>query len=138
MASTVQQLREAVAAKLEAAIDGASVHAYVDVYVTPAVLVIPSQVEYDNTFGRGGDEWLFTVRALARGLDRSSQMFLDELASPIGTRSVKRILEADQTLGGTANAVHVRSMQEYQEYAFDGRAAVVGCEFTVFIEADGE
>lgn len=135
---TVKQLRLALAGKLEPALTGVNVHAYVDTYVPPVVFVYPRSVDYDNTMSRGGDEWEMVVRAVAQNLDRNGQEFLDELCDPSGARSVKTLLEADQTLDGLARGVLVGRMENYQEYVFEGRAASWGCEFVVLIEADGE
>lgn len=134
---TVAELRLALAGKLSPALPDAHVTAYVDTYVLPAVFVFPREAAYDKTMARGDDDWTFVVRALAQNLDRAGQEWLDELVSPSGSRSVKALLEADQTLDQLARGVRVQSMQDYQEYVFDGRAATYGCEFTVMVEAAG-
>lgn len=138
MAPTVQELREAVAGKLQPALQSSTnVHAYADTYSPPVVFVYPRSVDYDAQMARGGDEWELVVRAVAQNLDRNGQVFLDNLANPSGALSVKALLEADQTLDGLARGVRVVRMENYQEYVFEGRAATWGCEFVVFIEATG-
>ena len=134
---TVKDIRLALAGKLSPAITDAHVTAYVDTYVLPAVFVFPREAAYDKTMARGDDDWTFIIRALAQNLDRAGQEWLDELCDPAGDRSVKSLLEADQTLNSLARGIRVQSMQDYQEYVFDGRAATYGCEFTVMVEAAG-
>lgn len=138
-APTVTELRVALAAALEPALNGhGGVHAHADGgYVPPVVFVYPRSVDYDNAMARGGDEWELIVRALAQSLDRNGQEFLDGLIDPEGPRSVKALIETDQTLGGLSRGVRVVRMENYQEYVFEGRAPTFGCEFVVFIEADG-
>lgn len=74
----------------------------------PGIQILPGAVQYDQAFGRGLDEWTFTVQGfVALTSDIGSQVVLDAMSAPSGSGSVKAALEADKTLGGLVQSLHV-------------------------------
>jgi hypothetical protein len=83
--------------------------------IRPALEIYPTEVNYDQTFGRGLDQLLWTVRIIAAAtLDVPAQDQLDEYLSPSGSRSVKTLLETDRSLGGVVQNIHVTEISQYQ------------------------
>ncbi len=98
-------------------------------------------VEYDLAAARGYDKWMFTVRALvAKTSDIGSQVTLDNYLESSGGISVKEALEADTTLGGTVDALHVTHATGPRAIGVHSQPPNVyhGCEFTVEIYARGD
>jgi hypothetical protein len=60
--------------------------------------------------GRGLDEWTFVIQGfVSLNSDVGSQVLLDQMCAPSGSGSVKAALEADKTLGGVVQSLHVVS-----------------------------
>lgn len=91
-------------------IDDVQVNPYALAQPTPPGLqILPPGTEYDSSFHRGLDEWTFTVQGfVALTSDIGSQILLDEMCAPAGATSVKAALEADVTLGGSVQSLHVQ------------------------------
>lgn len=101
---------------------------------TPAMDVTPAGIVYDTAMARGMDDVTYTVRAIvALGLDEAAQQNLDSLLDldPSASLSMKNTLEADRTLGGIVQDLHVTEASEYRVYPVDQGSAVIGVEFTV-------
>lgn len=111
----------------------------------PAAHVYPTPVEYDETFQRGADEWTFTVQVFVSdaGGDEGAQLLLDNYIEPFGPRSVKEALEVTDTpdgrvsLGGVVHDLRVTRNEGYRLYVREGRAPVLGSEWTVEVSAPG-
>jgi hypothetical protein len=74
----------------------------------PGFQILPPGRAYD-TPAFGMDEWTFMIQCfVAFTSDIGSQMLLDEMIGD-GDGSMKTLLEADQTLGGLVQNVHVVS-----------------------------
>lgn len=138
-APTVAQLREGLAANLDA-IEDVQASAYMLSNPTPPTIeVVPDEVDYDAAMGRGDDTWRFVIRAyVGVASDKGAQLLLDELLAPSGTRSVKTVLEADETLGGVAEDLHVQTATGYRIYQRAGGPELLGCEWTVEVIAVGK
>lgn len=112
----------------------------------PAAHVYPTPVEFDETFGRGADEWTFTVQVFVddAGGDEGMQLLLDEYLEPSGPRSVKEAIEKPDTedgrvtLGGVVHDLRVTRCEGYRLYVREGRAPALGSEWTVEVSAPGE
>ncbi len=77
----------------------------------PVAVVMPGRIQYDTAFGRGSDEYSFTIMLIVgRVADRASQTTLDAYCESSGTRSVKAAIEGDRTLGGKALDCRVTEM----------------------------
>ena len=89
------------------------------------------EISYDIVMGRGADLYTFTVRCAVQRVDEiRGQALLDTLREPSGATSVKTVLEADETLGGLVDYVHVKAASADQVITV-GQLTYLGVEFTV-------
>lgn len=132
-------IRDAIADRLElvTATEFLTVHSTVPAaVVAPAAVVVPGNpfAEYHESMaGNGGSLTLFrfdVVAMLQAAAEPFVQADLDALVS--GAGSVPAVLEADQTLGGTADAVQVTQATRYGAVQFSD-TDFVGCTFNVEI-----
>jgi hypothetical protein len=101
-------VRDALAVKLEA-LTGVRVFSYVpDSVPVPAAVVGNVTVNFDDAQNRGLDQGTCDVLLIvSRMAERSAQDALDKWLNTVGVGSVKTIVEADQSLGGTVSAVRI-------------------------------
>lgn len=104
-------MRQAIAANL-ATISGLRVSYYIlDNPNPPVAVVAPPTIKYDQTFGRGLDEYSFQVIVLVtRADERIGQELIDTYCAPVGAGSVKAAIESDRTLGGLVADLRVTDM----------------------------
>jgi hypothetical protein len=131
-------LREALAANLDT-IPDVQASAYVMANPTPPMIqVLPAGIGYDRTMGRGHDDVTFTVQAIvALTLDVGSQKLLDRLCENAAPYSVKAAIEADKTLGGACQDLHVTEASGLQVVEVQTGGARLVVEWTVLILAGG-
>lgn len=133
--ATLTTIREALATALEA-VDGVNqVNAYPRADPSPpAIQVMPGAPfrEYDQTFGRGSDDWTLVIEVFVPGAagDIGSQKALDAIIEQI-----KGAVESDKTLGGTVDNARVTEATDYGQYVLANNTDVFGCKFTVEILA---
>lgn len=102
----------------------------------PMATIQPDAVTYDSVFGRGMQEYRFTVLVMVgRVAERSRQNELDEYISSTGGRSIKLAIESDKTLGGIAYDVRVSEMRLITSLPI-GDVNYLTAEFTVLCYAD--
>lgn len=141
MATTLAAIRKGLAANLAPLAPNCQVSAYVLANPTPpCVQLYPGgpagDIIYDLTFRRGLDMWPFTVEALVSlTADIGSQVNLDAMLDPSGPQSIKQLLEADQTLGGLVDNVHVVRFSGYRPVTLEGRGPLLAAEFHVEVLA---
>jgi hypothetical protein len=122
--------------------------ASLDMQVSPYVLTNPTPpcayvsrgaIEYDGAMGRSHDNWTFVVTVLVGFVhDIGAQMVLDGYAKSHGPTSIKTLIEADRTLGGTVIKAWVTDTSPERVYQLEGiQHAAVGAEWTVRAMADG-
>lgn len=136
--ASLADIRSGIAANL-AALDGVQVSAYLLANPTPPTCTVyPDEVVYDRAGARGLDVWSMKVQAFV-GVqsDLGAQQLLDEMLASSGTQSVKALVETDKTLGGVAHDTRVTGCSGYRIYPQDGRAAVLGAEWSVDVYATG-
>lgn len=103
----------------------------------PIAVVMPSLITYDTAFGRGSDEYEFTIMLIVgRAADRASQTTLDAYCESSGSRSVKAAVEADRSLGGKALDCRVTQMTSQGSLAI-GDVTYHTAEFNVSVIAAG-
>lgn len=143
--ASVKEIRTALAALLEAGLGSElTVTAYMTANpVPPCADLFPTPVEYDAAFGRGSDDWTFTVRVFVDAADDvSSQETLDEFLAPAGPKSVKAALEADPTLGGLlpdgSDSIRVVRAEGYRTYETAQHVLLLGCSWIVELNLPGE
>lgn len=132
------EVREGLAASL-GAISNLQASAYMLANPTlPAAEVLPGEIDYDKTFRRGMDGLEFTVRLMVGAAsDIGAQKKLDAFLAPSGASSVKAALEADPTLGGDIEDLHVTKCTGYRLFPRDGHGPALGAEWTVRVWAEG-
>jgi hypothetical protein len=103
----------------------------------PVAVVMPGRVNYDTAFGRGSDEYEFTIMLIVgRVADRASQTTLDTYCASSGNTSVKAAIEGDRTLGGKALDCRVTAMTNQGSLAI-GDITYHTAEFAVSVIAAG-
>lgn len=103
----------------------------------PAVVVVPAQIVYDQTMGRGEDLLSFTlVLLVAEGDSDLAQQQLDEYLAGSGTRSLLAAINADPTLGGVADWTKLRGVDSYGDIEYSGKQ-YVGARLPVEVSVDG-
>lgn len=132
--ATMAEIREGLAANLSS-IQDVQVSAYMlSAPTPPAMHIFPSEIEYDQAQQRGLDIVTMTVQAfVALGVDIAAQITLDELLAQSGVRSVKTAVEADSTLGGKVQDVHVTAATGYQPFPTKDGGAILACSWTVLV-----
>ncbi len=103
----------------------------------PVAIVMPGRITYDTAFGRGSDEYQFTIMLIVgRVADRASQTTLDGYCESSGNRSVKAAIEGDRSLGGKALDCRVTEMTNQGSLAI-GDVTYHTAEFSVTVIAAG-
>jgi hypothetical protein len=135
--TALTDLRTGLANRL-ATINGLRSSAYIpDNPQPPVAVVMPGRITYDQAFGRGSDEYQFTIMLIVgRVADRASQTTLDTYCESSGSRSVKAAIEADRSLGGKALDCRVTEMTNQGSLAI-GDVTYHTAEFSVTVIAAG-
>lgn len=103
----------------------------------PVAVVMPARITYDTAFGRGSDEYVFTITLIVgRVNDRTSQTNLDAYCASSGSASVKAAIEGERTLGGKALDCRVTEMTSQGSLAI-GDVTFHTAEFSVVVVAAG-
>lgn len=103
----------------------------------PTAIVGEIKVVFDKTFGRGTDELEAKVRVYASRADVDAGIdLLDGFLDGSGPTSVKAAIEADRTLGGSADTLRVEEADAYGAYDVGG-TTYLGVEFTIRIWTKG-
>lgn len=134
--ATIEQIRKGIAANIKAAMpDDVQISAYVLAQPTPPTIhVMPSRIDYDQAMHSGMQNAIFTVQMVVGAVgDIAAQMRLDRYIMAGGTTSVKAAIESDPTLGGIVDDLQVTDCTGYQTIAFDGRAPLLGCTWSLWV-----
>lgn len=131
-------VREALAANLNR-INGLDVSPLMLANPTPpAAHVYPATVDYDVSFGRGGDMQTLTIQVLAGlVLESAAQQTLDQYLAGSGPFSVKEAAESDPQLGGACDDLEVTGSSGYRELQVEGQPNRLVCEWTVVVYGPG-
>lgn len=131
--ATISELRTGLANNL-ATINGLRTAATIPEDPKPPVAIVtPVSVQYDTSFGRGSDEFQFSVVVLASRIDaRSAQDTLDAYCSSTGSLSIKAAIESDKTLGGKAFSLRVTDLRSYSSTTV-GDITYLAAEFAVTV-----
>lgn len=131
--SSVVDLRDGIANRLSTVKGLRFSPTFLDAPRPPVAMVLPDRIEYDLNGSRGADTFYFTVSLLVgRADDRAAQRNIDEFV--VGPNSVKAAIEADRTLGGTADTCRVTEMRNYGQVSI-GDVVYLGVEFEVEVVA---
>jgi hypothetical protein len=135
--TALTDLRTGLANRL-ATITGLRSSAYIpDNPQPPVAVVMPGRITYDTAFGRGSDEYQFTIMLIVgRVADRASQTTLDGYCESSGNRSVKAAIEGDRSLGGKALDCRVTEMTNQGSLSI-GDVTYHTAEFSVTVIAAG-
>jgi hypothetical protein len=135
--TTLTSLRQGISTNL-ATIPGLRALPYIpDNPQPPVAIVMPGRITYDTAFGRGSDEYQFTVMVIVgRVADRNSQTTLDAYCASSGSASIKAAIERDRYLGGSAFDCRVTEMTNQSPLAI-GDVIYHTAEFSVTVIAAG-
>lgn len=98
----------------------------------PSAHVMRGDVLYDQAMQGGTHVWTMRVQAfVALTTDQGAQALLDQFLAPDGSYSVKAAIEADTSLGGIVQDLHVTAANGEQQYVRDQGGPVLGSEWTV-------
>ncbi len=87
---------------------------------------------YDQAMAGGTHTWTMRVQVGVGGMyDQAASERLDEYLSADGARSVKQAIEADTTLGGIVQTLHVTSANGEIAFRREQGADVLGSEWQV-------
>lgn len=133
MTATASQVREGIADAIRAAVPGIQASPYTLANPTPpAAHVMRGEIVYDQAMQGGLHDMTMRVQAfVALTTDIGAQMLLDQFLSPDGDNSIKAAIEADTSLGGIVQDLHVTSASGEQTYIRDQGGPVLGSEWTV-------
>ena len=132
MSTDITPIRIALANALKV-IPGLQVSPYLMANATPpCAQVTRGPVIYDLTMQDGLQRPNFTIIVyVALVSDLGSQKLLDRYLAATGSLSVKAALEADTTLGGLVQDLHVTGATGEQPYARDQGGPVLGSDWAV-------
>lgn len=124
--------------------DGRIYHYVPDTQEAPSVTIVPgtfipgdtkAALQFDSSFGRGSDEYVFTLAVVvSRTVDRAAADQLDKFLAPSGAESIKAAIEADPTLGGAAHFAHVDRVVQYGALVWNGMS-FFGAQIVVEVTA---
>jgi len=128
----------ATAASAASGTTGLTCHGYVpDSVVEPCFFVGGYRVDFDQAAARGSDRITFACRLLvSRSDDVSGQSVMDALLAGSGAGSLKAAIEADQTLGGLVDWLHVTGV-DASDLVVHAGTTYYGAEITVEVDGDG-
>lgn len=110
--ATPNEIREAIADQISAAITDLAVHPRSPGSINPPAAVVRRRVTtYDVTFD-GADDTTYgvTVFVSFANTDVGTEQ-LDDYLAPSGAKSIPAAIEADPTLGGVVDFAHVSSAE---------------------------
>jgi hypothetical protein len=112
--ATISQIRDGLATNLSTIAGLRTAATVPDSPNPPIAIVEPVSINFDTTFGRGLDEYLFKITVVAgRADERSGQNKIDGYCNPSGSLSVKTAVESDKTLGGVVQNLRVSGLSTY-------------------------
>jgi len=135
MTATIAEIREGLAANLQAVFSDRQVSAYMLAAPSPpAIDIIPDGITYDTAMQRGLDELHFIIRALVPATsDIGQQQNLDLMFDPHSPTSVKAAVEADRTLGGIVSSLRVEDVSAYKYAVPESGPPAFAVEFSVLV-----
>lgn len=88
----------------------------------PAFFPVDLDIDFDQAFAHGMDDWIVTCRLLvSEADDRSGQKELKDFLKASGSKSIKAALEATpRNLGGACDDLHVKRAHGYGRYEHAG------------------
>lgn len=135
MTTTIAALRQGLARNLST-LGGLAVSEYVPDNIVPPMAVISAPaIRYDTSFGRGSDEYSFTIDVfVGRQVVKNAQKMLDALCDPGG---VKDALESDRTLSGLVAGLRVTNLTDYRLIEV-GEVPLLAASFDVLVITNPE
>lgn len=103
-----------------------------DDIVEPHLYVGEWTINYDRTFGGLVDAEVIVRLLCSRADDKAGQERLKQFMRPTGPASVKAVIEAEATLGGACQDLHVRQVRGHRLYQV-GESRYYGAEWPVRI-----
>lgn len=114
--ASLQAIRDAIKATVDANISGLRVYDTVpDQVAPPALLVLPVESDFAVAFGRGTDTYQIDLFVMTnRTVPRTSQDSLDAFVTGAGSQSIRQAIFNNRTLGLTdGTEAYVSTMSRY-------------------------
>jgi hypothetical protein len=133
--ASISSIRTGLATRL-ATISGLRTAATMpDLPSPPIAIVIPDNINFDDTFHRGMDTLTFRIfLVVGRADERTAQNSIDGYCATSGASSIKAAIEGDKTLGGNAFDCRVTDMRNYGSVLIS-ETTYLSCEFVVIVYA---
>jgi len=135
---TILQVMQAIESAIDN-ISGLRTTEFVKDQMSPpfAMVGVPEITDYHGAFKSGNmmispKVYVFTSAVV----DRIGQTRLSEFADPVGTKSIKAAIEADNTLGGVVSQIVVKSFRPLGAEEM-GAMGYYGGVFDLFVVATG-
>lgn len=139
--ATLQAIRDGIKATLEGAIP--SLHVYDTVpdtaSILPAVVVMPTDANFNVAFGRGTDEWNFDLLVLTSYGEASiGQDTLDDLVCGSGVSSIRRVIFENRSLGLSETDANISGMTNYGTTMASGGVDHIGATLRLYVVTSGK
>lgn len=134
MAATMDQIRAGLIGTLTTALGATwTLNEYAtSMSIAPFIAPLGADIEYDEAMNAGSDKMEWTILACVPApSDQGSQINLEKLVGPRSATSLKTLVEADRTLGGTVSWARVVSVTKPRLYSSPGNPEALGVEFTL-------
>jgi hypothetical protein len=137
--SSLSTIRAAVKSTLETAIQSLRVYDTVPEAVElPAVVVQPTNADFDVAMGRGTDTWTLELLVLVSWGDSDlAQNALDDYISGAGDSSIREAIFNNRGLGLTDCDAHVRDLTSYGVRFQAAQIDHVGAVLTMTVHTRG-
>ncbi len=132
MGASMHDIRQGLKARIETIPDFVDrVYIYVPgTQEPPSVTIVPgtfipgdtkAAITYDRSFDRGSHDYVFTLAVtVSRTVNPVAEAQLDEFISTDTDKSIKRAIEADDSLGGKVSFCHVQRVIQYGALTWNG------------------
>ncbi|WP_307869004.1 hypothetical protein [Umezawaea beigongshangensis] len=120
-------------------IPGLNCHPFLPDSISPPTFApVDLEIAYNTTFGNRVEFNPVRCRLLlSRADDKSGQRKLQQYLAASGPKSVKAAIEADRTLGGTCDSLHVMTVTGYGWYEHAG-TQYLGAQWDVRVIGKGD
>ena len=113
--ASIAQVRQALSDAVDS-IEGLRCRPYVpDNVSTPQAVIADDGVDYDLVLGRGADTYRYKIVVYVdRDAEIAAQKLLDTLREPVGSTSMKTVVEANAALAALVDYAQVKRASEIQ------------------------
>lgn len=137
---TLEEIRNALVATIKAELPEVNCYpTHRDAINVPAVVVGAPEAEFDLAMGRGLDKWTFPLFVMVGIPDLDiAQRNLDQYVNGSGSRSIRRIIWANPSLGDVVQDCRVSQMKDYGAAFETAKLPHVGAILVVEVLTTGD